>query len=769
MIHKLILTRFGKFREAAFDLAPVTLVVGPNEAGKTTFFDGLFQALCRPRESKVEGKALRDRYGPDRKAEVTLSGEFEVSDDEFLNLYAVRAGDLQLKLGQGSGWMEKLKAGLFHGGLDPAVLAKEFERRSSDNRTFVHSKELDALREKAAKVRETLLQHRGERESLLAKEKTLADQESRLQETRRLRERAQWEILRLEGEMAWQEKIAQRQKLAGFLARLQERENLEVRLRELEPFREDRREELHGLAEDARTLSAKLQAERGKQDLQAQMLSQAREECRRLETAQVSALSRSARAEKLLGEARVQGEAKLAGSGAGMLAGAAAVCMAAGLAAAGFLTGTVVKTAALAFATALTAGLIFLAVGRFRARARGRSGADLARWKDRWILGEMDVAGETDAGPAGPLGLAEISTWEGFLGALEKRAGESRVYESQCHSAREKRADLEAGLARLEDVVAGLDASLEAARKSEKAWLDRHGVASAEAYALKVSQRAEAEARLDRLRGELQALAPGDGDEGFRRDVLRKLQALDEEGVPTGAQDEAAWQRLKNARQEAQREKEAADGKERMLIAAKADLAGEIRGTLGKLAGEIVDGEERLAGLDAEIQVRETDKRAAGVAMKIFQEIGDGADLLLTGLAREMESMLGLILPGERGLTLQGLDSKQIKVEDAGGEDRSLEGLSSGTRDTVVLAAKLALALKHREGPGVLVLDDPFLAMDREREEKALNLLQDFHSRHGWQIIILSKEFHLKDLMKRIFSQVRIIELAPGTGVVRQN
>lgn len=106
-----------------------------------------------------------------------------------------------------------------------------------------------------------------------------------------------------------------------------------------------------------------------------------------------------------------------------------------------------------------------------------------------------------------------------------------------------------------------------------------------------------------------------------------------------------------------------------------------------------------------------------------------------------------------------GLDQKQIMVEDASGGERALENLSSGTRDAVVLAAKLALALKTRDKAGILVLDDPFLAMDREREERALRMLQDFHMRHGWQIILLTKDPLLRDGMGRKFPDLHTINL----------
>ena len=167
----------------------------------------------------------------------------------------------------------------------------------------------------------------------------------------------------------------------------------------------------------------------------------------------------------------------------------------------------------------------------------------------------------------------------------------------------------------------------------------------------------------------------------------------------------------------------------------------------------------RTLELEARIGEKELDKRAAAVAHAIFREMGEGSDLLLTGLAREVESMLARILPGSRTVSLTGLDRKHIHVDDAGGRPRPLESLSTGTRDAVVLAARLALALKTRGDGGVLVLDDPFPAMDREREERALGMLRDFHLRHGWQILLLTKDVHLRDGMSRLFPDLKVLDL----------
>ena len=223
MIRSLTFHGFGKFGRETFELSPVTVVFGPNEAGKTTFFDGLFQALCRPSEAKKAGKLLKERYGAARLATAVLANDAPITDEEFLNLYAIRAGDLNLRLDQGTDWIEKLKARLFHGGLDPAALISEFQKRSSDSRSVAINKELEKAREAAARTRAELEKLRREREGHLAGAREVAAMEESLSGPARAhgsgagRGRRGWT-----GALEAEERLAQRQKLAAQLARWEE-------------------------------------------------------------------------------------------------------------------------------------------------------------------------------------------------------------------------------------------------------------------------------------------------------------------------------------------------------------------------------------------------------------------------------------------------------------------------------------------------------------------------------------------------------------------
>lgn len=93
-------------------------------------------------------------------------------------------------------------------------------------------------------------------------------------------------------------------------------------------------------------------------------------------------------------------------------------------------------------------------------------------------------------------------------------------------------------------------------------------------------------------------------------------------------------------------------------------------------------------------------------------------------------------------------DSERLNVN-IYSDDRLMDHarLSEGTKETVSLAFRLAV-LDHLfpEGGGVIVLDDPFTEMDREREVRSCELLRACASRH--QVIFLTCHEEYIDLLK---------------------
>ena len=173
MIRRLVIDSFGKFRGRSFDFGPVTLFSGRNETGKTTLFDAIFDQLCAPKGNIDPAKRLRARYGPDRRARLEFeSEEISIPVPDFLNLFAIRAGDLRMEIDSNSEWMNRVKAGLFSGGIDPGEVVKRLRHQLTTEAGGSLTKEEKNLKAEMEGLRQRLDQDRAERDACLRKRKT---------------------------------------------------------------------------------------------------------------------------------------------------------------------------------------------------------------------------------------------------------------------------------------------------------------------------------------------------------------------------------------------------------------------------------------------------------------------------------------------------------------------------------------------------------------------------------------------------------------------
>ncbi|MCL1818934.1 MAG: ATP-binding protein, partial [Spirochaetaceae bacterium] len=175
MIKSLRLESFGRFRGKTFAFAPATLFSGPNESGKTTLFDALFDALSSPKATTAAGKLLAERYGRDRQAFCEYSGEpLAIAAADFLNLFAVRSGEISLEIEQNSQWANRVKASLFSGGIDPQSIAAHLEKK------IIESREKNSLNGEAKRITAELKDMESEREKSESLRRSCLDEEKRI-------------------------------------------------------------------------------------------------------------------------------------------------------------------------------------------------------------------------------------------------------------------------------------------------------------------------------------------------------------------------------------------------------------------------------------------------------------------------------------------------------------------------------------------------------------------------------------------------------------
>ena len=760
MITALELTRFGKFTGRRFALSQTTLFVGPNESGKTTIFHALLECLCRPKGTSISGRELTRRYTERRSAAIEPAPpEPPIDVDEFLNLFAITAGSISLHMPPGGGnWVDRVKAELFSGGIDPQELAAQLEKEASDKGSLSHMRKREEIRRSLEKEEKQLTDLNRLREEILNQERNGERARLRLGALEQELENARAEYARHEEVISQQEFHEQRDRQRGTLELLATVRRLRKEEAEVKQILADG----EGAAtETEKTVGdAQREVEEKKGNLQS---SQRQLEAERRQLAERAVEVKQSQADaEVAAQLRRNLESKRQEEKP-VVIHAIRVPV---------LIGAVLSAAA-AVASALLLPVPWSAVGA----AAGGVVAILLGIFSRKSLYHRDEAAETRAvrrvceeWQQRRGSQMNAVTYEGAFSFLTRVEGEAEHH-------RDEHARLEDAVAAREEQVRSTaveaekaDETLTRARAARQEWLSSRGVTTMQHYwerRAEAKQTAEALAEAeDRLDAVMRAYRV-DNEDQLESEAAR-LQKESEAHID-GERFEA-W-KVENARrrlEELQKVIANGEAERNNLTARVSELRGGVRARLGELPARIAETQRHIDSLQRDIDELDTAREAAGVAAEIFREMAEDSTEMLRELSQEIALSYRAVTRTElrnddRAVVgLSQFDVKSAEVVDAEGTARPLDNLSQGTRDIFLFCSRLVLASKARTGAAVLVLDDPFQAIDEARSTAALKLLRHFQEKQGWQLVLFSRDEALEAKISAIFEDVRTYHLERG-------
>ena len=741
MIRKLRLEKFGKFSGRSFEFSPFTIVTGPNEAGKTTVFDALFDNLCEGDKNALVYRRLKERYGKDRLSSVEWApgGEQPLYDAyDFLDIFAIRGGQIHIDAEQDGAWFKAFKSALFTAGIDPAEMAETLNKEGREAKNNRHIKLLAAAEDEALSLRKSLGTEEQRRRDVLAGEENIRRLAAKVQELREAAAEKDAELAEARPKFEAAKAGSELERALKALAFLRELEALEARAKELEHF-SDGALGVYDALSDAVDKT---------KDEQAQLKGQLAEKERGVDAAAL-ALEEASEADADL---RRQGEQ------------------------AGLLKAEIEKFTAEAAATVKKivywplrlviwgAGLALASVLFFW--LKGASGAIVAlvvaalAGAVGWFAAAKNVSGIIDQGQNSALLSRLVDVWRnnGLDAELVRRDTVQGMSDALSAIAAKYAAAREA-LAKSEAVVVQCGKekgellkkaeSVEAARRETEGaaqkWLADNGARSRDEYAARSAERAKAVSELEGRRETARAMAAGRGCQDIKtlkfrlQDETERLERSGAAQVPEAGLKilEAGFEKLR----------EEAQGAKEQLLRGEAELE-----SVRKVAATKLEGiPENISRLSVELAAKEAEAedirlRLEGykLAAAVFEKIAGNSAMKLNLLAGEVGGMVKTMLP-DRAVEFRTFDIGGASMMDARGEMLPLGALSSGTRDLFMFAARLALALKARLGagglaPAMLVLDEPFYTLDHARAGAALKLLGAFQEKTGWQIILFTKD-----------------------------
>lgn len=375
----------------------------------------------------------------------------------------------------------------------------------------------------------------------------------------------------------------------------------------------------------------------------------------------------------------------------------------------------------------------------------------------------LDVAAIEDVGPA-------IERFETDLETVKKRQTRLGTELSQA----------EGDLEELRETETDLEGTIEEQAAALEGHLADAGVDTVEAYADLVEERKaleqdrhDAAQRLDERLGDPEAETPQDRATWWAGELDALVADVDRDATDPDTYDQAELERLEA--QEAALEEELGTLQERLseheeTLDAFDERARalETRPFVGRdlsLPARSTAGLEDLAD-DCEV-VMDTIERDAEIsrkAVELFERIEDQEEEKMTELFAPdgpASETFAHLTDGRYTEVAYDPEGHELVVERTDGRQFQPATLSQGTTDQLYFASRVSLARQLLgEEPGFLLLDDPFLAADHERLKRGFETLCDLAA-DGWQILYLTAKREVSETMVDSFD----LDHAPLVGI----
>ncbi len=742
--------KFGPIRDFVLEAAPVTVIFGDNESGKTTILDALLEALFSVSTRQVKSHfAGIDRYDGQGGLEgivcierrgIVLTYPSPTGDtlDRLAgfppvyvrNLLVVRESDLQFYDKYGTWWLEiKDHLSGFEGGLEAVAEGVRQEiglTREGDwiNQKGRHIKdEVDALRETRQSF-ESLRQDAEELAQLRSRLKRLSLKREVAEKHLSLLKRAHAKE-QLETASVLKRKFSDEQSRAAELLKYQDSahaawRNLETEIKTLQ-------ESLSNLKAQKNNLIVRINETEKEAALhEEQARSSARKEAQITPEVETGLQEIRAFYEK---EKSLLAYQRFLFSGAILLPALAALF---------FVFAYFKDSAYLLPAFTCACGACACAGLWLRRRRLSRR---LAEAKQA-LLARFHALGEQ---------ATDIDDIESWVFTTRRSTEQERASaEALSHEADKERTEL----TQLELGIEDKEKYLERRKLDLASMKEEYGCSSIDEFEARMTERTHAEDEVQSLAGKINILLGCATEEDWEE----KLTELDQyEDV------EILWEEETQARLE--NEVPLLSGEEK--VARERSLAIEKR-LLELGCNSPEDAWQTQEDAARRLRSFELDRRSAEMIFGILDELSEQQDTIInTVLESGSESATHYFrqATGGRYNNIFWRDSPDgeggLFVQTPNGKTIGIESLSTGTRAQLQFSIRISL-LSHLFGgePLFLLLDDPFLTSDRERLHDLLKSLVDF-TRQGWQIFYFTVDREIPPIFQELGQDSVVVKNLP--------
>jgi len=140
------------------------------------------------------------------------------------------------------------------------------------------------------------------------------------------------------------------------------------------------------------------------------------------------------------------------------------------------------------------------------------------------------------------------------------------------------------------------------------------------------------------------------------------------------------------------------------------------------------------------------EKEAALAAREILREMSGELDDFIEDIVCGKDSLSEYFKAVAEGYVKVTVENENFVVEDNRGRKYTLENLSSGTQDQLLMCFRMAALTRVYAEGSFMILDDAFIFADWQRRDRLGKLIKDFVEK-GNQVIYLTSDDHTRDLL----------------------
>jgi len=727
LLTRIKISSFGRFVDTSFDLSKNTVFFGPNESGKTTIFDALALELCET--SRREQKPISDikkRYinGSENKAHIKIepTNHPRLSPGLFFNFFAIRSSETSVRFDveEGKDWVKKLRANLFFGGYDLTTVKNIFADLNKSRKSSSYPSRIHDIEEKIKELNKKIGAFQLSQYSSLYTD--LQKVEEELRECEDKQKRIEENIKNLQKEQEKCDVDLQRLNFASWDKQYRQYETLLRQMNQFTGIDENEVQELEKAQENLFQMRENL----------LQRMEKLKQETENLRVLyqMMQGIDKEISHESLRITQRIRfftilGVVFLVVGGIGLVV-------------------SVFSSAPLPFVIGSSVVMV-TGLGSILLRFFFRKTEAMLHMDSRInTLYQQALQGKYI--PTYP------KSWESFCSTLEE------AYQKAEQALREG-----------ENEWKMYEGEYQQFQRKLERFCTTNGVTNFKAAREILSKRKMIEREFNTVRDGLKnhpmLINPELSLEENHTLLIQRYGNLSSSSVSSLEEIERRKQEIKRSIEENEQKRKSLSKEKEELVQKEASLRSRLS-QIEKDAQESVRFRQELSRLEEEESRLKKESAAVLLIEEILEEIDKESSQNFQSVAQEVQKEFGHIFPPFQSLTFDQLSAERMQLQDATHNLRPLNFLSKGTQDLFYLGMRLFLGremwLVEKLGgtSGFFVFDEPFAALDDERVQIALAMLDEFQKKYDWQYIILTKDATLVDLIKKRWSDALVHTLS---------